>query len=364
MAERRVALAPERAKLMMKRQSLRRPLQALRSVVADFAGSEHERLLAALKASRAGTWRWNIAEDIVEWDDALCDVYGVKPENAPTNSRQFLALVHPEDQAKVSAAISTALENGNDAEFQFRTVVDGAVRWIYDRSSVVPDAAGKPAYMLGACLDITDRRRMEEERNALLERQTLLLRELTHRTKNHLSMVIALLRLKADRQKDPGAKQDFERAIERIHTIAFLHEHLYRKDAFDRVKVDSYLEDICANLESSLLSESNIALVRDLEAAELHIDQAVPLGLIVNEAVTNAAKYAFAAGRAGEIRVRFRRRGERAVLTLSDNGRGATSPKPGVGTKLIKSLAQQIGARLRVVTRKGFTYSLSFRVPE
>ncbi len=136
------------------RQSLRRPLQALRSVMGDFAGSEHERLLAALKASRAGTWRWNIAADILEWDDALCDVYGIKPENAPTNAQQFLALVHPEDQAKVSAAINTALENGADAEFQFRAVIGDAVRWIYDRSGIVRDEVGKPAYMLGACLDI------------------------------------------------------------------------------------------------------------------------------------------------------------------------------------------------------------------
>ncbi len=177
-------------------------------------------------------------------------------------------------------------------------------------------------------------------------------------------MAISLLRLKADQQKDPHAKQDFERAIERVHTIAFLHEHLYRKDAFDRVKVNSYLEDICANLESSLLSESKIPLIRDLEAAELHIDQAIPLGLIVNEIVTNAAKYAFAAGQAGEIRVRFRRHRERAVLTLSDSGKGVRSPKPGVGTKLIKSLAQQIGARLRVMTRNGYTYSWSFRIPQ
>ncbi len=62
--------------------------------------------------------------------------------------------------------------------------------------------------------------------------------------------------------------------------------------------------------------------------------------------------------------VRFHTRGDRAVLTLSDNGRGVTSPKPGVGTKLIKSLAQQIGARLRVITPNGFTYALSFQVPK
>jgi PAS domain S-box-containing protein len=346
------------------RQSLRKPLQALRSVMVDFAGSEHDRLLAALKASHAGTWRWDVVADVVEWDDALCGVYGIKRKDAPTNSQQFLDLVHAEDRPKVSVAIKAALENGADADFQFRAVVGDSVRWIYDRSGVVRDAAGKPSYMLGACLDITDRRRTEEERNVLLEKQTLLLRELSHRTKNHLSMIISLLRLKATRQKDPLAKQDFERAIERIHTIAFLHEHLYRNDGFDRVKVDSYLEDICANLETSLLSESKIVLSRELEEAELHIDQAVPLGLIVNEIITNAAKYAFGPNQGGEIRVRFHRRGERAVLTLSDNGRGLTSPTAGVGTKLIKSLTQQIGAKLRVVNRNGLTYSLAFRVPE
>ncbi len=135
------------------RQTLRKPLQALRSAVIDFAGSERERLLAALKASHAGTWRWNIAADIVEWDDALCEVYGIKPKDAPTNVEQFLALVHLEDQANVAAAINGALENGGDAEFQFRAVVGDSVRWIYDRCGVVRDAAGEPDYMLGACLD-------------------------------------------------------------------------------------------------------------------------------------------------------------------------------------------------------------------
>jgi two-component sensor histidine kinase len=220
--------------------------------------------------------------------------------------------------------------------------------------------------MLGACLDITDRRRIEEERDKLLEKQTLLLRELSHRTKNHLSMIISLLRLKGARQKDPGAKQDFERAIERVHTIAFLHEHLYRKDVFDRINIESYLEDICASLELSLLAERKIAIVRELQAAELHIDLAVPLGLIVNEVVTNAAKYAFLPGQAGQIVIRFRRRGDQSILTISDNGRGLAEPikSRGIGTTLIRSLAKQIGARVRVVTRNGLTYSFSFRTLE
>lgn len=340
-------------------------LLASRLIPIGFAGAEHERLIAALKVLRAGTWRWNIAADIVEWDDALCDVYGIEPAAAPTNSREFLALVHPDDRQAVLATITASIENGVEAEFQFRVVVGDSVRWIYDRSGVVRDEEGKPSYMLGACLDITERRRVEEERDGLLQKQALLLKEVVHRTKNHLSMVISMLRLKAARQKDAAAKQDFERAIERIHTIAYLHEQLYRSDTFDRINLCPYLEEICANLQLSLFAESKISLVRELEAAELHIDLAVPLGLIVNEAVTNAAKYAFKAGQRGRIVVRFRRRGDRGVLTVSDNGRGLSPGKTrqGVGTKLIKSLAGQIDAKLRVVSRNGLTYSLTFRTP-
>ena len=345
---------------------LRKPLQFPSPDSVDFAEAEHERLVAALKASRAGTWRWNVTADIVEWDDALCDVYGIKREDAPTNSEEFLALVHPDDRAAVWAAISACIEKGTDADYQFRAVVGDSVSWIYDRSALIRDAEGNPAYMLGACLDITDRRRLEEERDKLLEKQTLLLRELSHRTKNHLSMIISLLRLKGARQKDPGAKQDFERAIERVHTIAFLHEHLYRKDVFDRINIESYLEDICASLELSLLAERKIAIIRELQAAELHIDLAVPLGLIVNEVVTNAAKYAFLPGQAGQIVIRFRRRGDQGILTISDNGRGLAAPikSLGIGTNLIRSLAKQIGARVRVVTRNGLTYSFAFRTLE
>ena len=103
---------------------------------------------SALKASRAGTWRWNVAADIVEWDDALCDVYGIKREDAPTNSEEFLALVHPDDRAAVWAAISACIEKGTDADYQFRAVVGDSVRWIYDRSALIRDAEG----ILPTCL--------------------------------------------------------------------------------------------------------------------------------------------------------------------------------------------------------------------
>lgn len=330
---------------------------------AGISDAEHERLIAALKASRAGTWRWDVKTDIVEWDDALCDVYGIAREHAPRTSQDFFALVHPDDRAAAAATIGACIEQGIDADYQFRAVVGDRVRWIYDRSTLTRDAEGNPAYMLGVCFDVTERQQLEDERDKLLEKQTLLLRELTHRIKNHLNMIISLLRLKARRQTDDRARQDFERAIERVHTIAFLHDQLYRKDVFDRIDMASYVSDICENLKASILGETKISLVCEVEPARLNIDQAVPLGLIINEVVTNAAKYAFSPDQEGRILIRFRRRGDRCLLSVSDNGRGVAAPDQvhGVGSELIRALAHQIGARIRTFSRNGFIHSFLFR---
>lgn len=327
----------------------------------QFAESEAERLVAALKASRSGTWRWTIADDRVEWDEALCQVYGLPPERAPTTSGEFLSLIHPDDRERAWSHIRACIEEGKDADYQFRTLVGGEERWIYDRSALVRSPDGTPAYMLGACLDVTERLRIQQERDAALEKQKLLLRELGHRVKNHLGMIVSLLRLKQSRQEDRAVADEFARAIERVNTIAYLHDQLYRSGDVEIVEVRKYLEDVCDNLAASLLADTGIRIVREIEPFAFHVDQAVPIGLIVNEAITNAAKYAFGPGQEGQITVRLRVRGERATLTVSDNGRGFPPNRTeGVGTRLIRALADQIGARLRVVSRNGVTVSLTF----
>ena len=176
-------------------------------------------------------------------------------------------------------------------------------------------------------------------------------------------MIVSLLRLKGSRQTAAGAKQDFERTIERVNTIAYLHERLYRTDHVDRVDAQAYVGEICANLRQSILADSEIALSTELQPFDLHVDQAVPIGLIVNELVTNAIKYAFAPGQKGTILVRFRVLDDRATLTVSDNGRGLPADEPdGVGMRLVRALAEQINAKLRVVSRNGVTCSLTFQV--
>ena len=132
----------------------------------------NSRLVAALRAARTGTWTWDIQSDRVEWDEPLAEIYGISLMVAPTNAAGFLALVHPDDQHFVKKVIEECLEQDTDPDYEFRTILpDGSIRWIYDRSKLVRDSAGRPAFMVGTCSDVT-RRKVAER--ALIDSETRL----------------------------------------------------------------------------------------------------------------------------------------------------------------------------------------------
>ncbi len=324
----------------------------------------HERLVAALKASRAGTWRWDIAADKVEWDEALSQVYGLPHVQAPRTSSEFIQLVHPDDRERTGRLLGVVLESGSEIEYEFRALVDGRTVWIYDRSTLVRDAEGRPSYMTGACLDVTERKRIEQERDAALEAHRLLLRELTHRVSNHLQMVISMLALQRARQGEESVRTSLDKAIQRVHTIAGLHGHLYRDGDFRSVDMRAYLDGICDGLRGAVIVESGIELVCDAEPMRLAIDQAVPVGLVVSELATNAVKYAFPGERTGMITVRLVADEGRATLSVADDGCGmkasARSGNSGSGLGVVEGLVRQIGGTLTVDGSPGTSFSVTF----
>lgn len=120
------------------------------------------RLVASLEASGTGTWRWDVKNDLVIWDDALCQVYRLSPDKAPRTSSDFFELVHPDDKTRVAEIVGRAFSENLDPDYEFRTILeDGSVRWIYDRSKVIKDESGEIVAIIGACLDITDRKQSE-----------------------------------------------------------------------------------------------------------------------------------------------------------------------------------------------------------
>lgn len=174
----------------------------------------------------------------------------------------------------------------------------------------------------------------------------LLLNELAHRTRNDFANVVTLLNLQS-RSANSEAREALASAAERVQTIARVHRRLELHN--DRVVVDTraYIDELCADLRLSRLAMRPIALDCEVESHSISLEKAVPLGLIINESVTNASKHAFPEQRPGHITVDFRRVGLQYTLTIADNGVGSESvTKGGIGNRLMGMLAAQLNGDL------------------
>lgn len=196
--------------------------------------------------------------------------------------------------------------------------------------------------------------------------KTVLLEELAHRTKNDLQMVASILSLQLRTLTDPDARAAIEGAAARVLAVAKLHNRL-RSDGQDGVvDIRAYLEDLCGDLKQTFGALRPVAVRVDADQAVIGSAVAAPIGLVVNELVTNAFKYAFPENREGIVEVRFKRNRETAgfVLTVSDNGIGFTSAKDGLGSRIMRLLVQQLGGSMeRAADRPGTTTTVTLPGP-
>jgi len=202
---------------------------------------------------------------------------------------------------------------------------------------------------------------------SLLQEKEWLLREVHHRVKNNLQIIISLLNAQSDFVDNPSAIHAIRESRERMQAIALIHQKLYQPDHGTRIIMSSYIQDLVSYLESSFTSAKGIYFQMDIDETSLDVSQAVPLGLILNEAITNAVKYAFPGGRRGTIAITLRHQGARNVLLkISDNGVGLPpdfdlAANNSLGMQLIRLFAEQLEAELFFQGSDGVEISLLFK---
>ncbi|HEY5722868.1 MAG TPA: histidine kinase dimerization/phosphoacceptor domain -containing protein [Allosphingosinicella sp.] len=232
-----------------------------------------------------------------------------------------------------------------------RTLVVGARLVRYEESA-------NPTLLL-AFKDITERRQIEREKQALLEhteellaQHQTLLREMEHRIANSLQIIASILLLKAGSVSSEETREELRDAHQRVMSVAAVQSHLHASDGIDQIDMAAYLTKLCAGLAASMIGPHHrieIEVVAD--KGTLQTSNAVSLGLIVTELIINSIKYAFPTARAdARILVTFEVDAADWKLSISDNGCGrsaAAETRPGgLGTVIVGALAKQLQARI------------------
>jgi two-component sensor histidine kinase len=223
-------------------------------------------------------------------------------------------------------------------------------------------SGGKIHQILLAIEDVTERARLEREHALAHERIELLMQELTHRVKNSLQSIAAMVMIEARSHTTSEGKAVLERVSHRIDALGQLYAKLSKSDAVEAVDAATYLHDLCRELVASTQRDGPIIqLETDIESELLPTDQAIPMGLIVNELVTNALKYAFPSDANGTVMVALKRASGELHLTVADNGKGVDTRRAdsGLGGRLVDGFAAQLGGRIeRESSSKGTSVRL------
>jgi PAS domain S-box-containing protein len=281
--------------------------------------------------------------------------------------------VHPADKPGIQAAVASLMEDGHGRmTFRYQRK-DGVYIYLEAVARRVQNPymyEGK-LFMVVVSRDVSDRVTMLKQLEQSVKEKEILLSEIHHRVKNNLQIISSLLSLQSQFVKDADSQSVFLDCQSRIKSIALIHETLYQSRNLSRIDFAAYASNLVERLAGSYLGYSNRVTV-DVPSEDvcLPIDLAISCGLIVNELVTNALKYAFPGDRKGhvDITIAYDAHEQQFCLKVSDNGVGIPAhvdlDNPvTLGLQLVMTLAQQLDAMVDVDNKGGTTFKLYFAVP-
>ncbi len=274
-------------------------------------------------------------------------------------------MIHPDDFERFRNESEFAVRFGNQFHAETRIICpSGKEKWVEMTSRPNPvDNPDEPVIWSGFAIDITNRKLAEVKIKTLLDEKELLLREVHHRIKNNMLTITSLLFLQTESLQDQAAISALNDAVSRIQSMVVLYDKLYRSSNFNELSVLEYLSPLVDEIVNNFPNYQMVKIEKNIEDFILPTATLFPIGIMINELLTNAMKYAFVGRENGLLKVSATKREDRIYFSIQDDGIGMSEPGEyvaGFGLQLVNMLAKQIRGIVHVRVESGTTFTLEF----
>ncbi len=320
------------------------------------------------KVSVNGGWDLDLISNTLFWTEETKKIHEVPPYFQPSEENVLHFYKDQDSRNRVIACFEEIKQTGEpfDERFEITTAL-GNRKWVRLRGEA-ERIEGKVVRLFGILQDITELVKKENELLESITEKSALLGEIHHRVKNNLAIISGLLQLEL--MKGANSRFSLEDAVNRIQSIATVHEILYSTDNFIDIDIEKYIKKLVANISSTYPKLVNAVAIRcNIDQINLTINQAVPLGLLQNELITNSVKHAFNHADTGTIDIDIHRIDSSTLaMQYRDSGKGFNKKKlessESLGFTLIQSLLQQLDATVTIETEHGFHLSCTFTLED
>ena len=323
----------------------------------------------AEEMGKLGSFKWDIASDTCTFSDQWLNIHGCL--SAPKSSEELLPIAHPDDKPIIEKELNEAIQGLKPYNLVHRIIRqnDGAIRWGKAYGEIQFDDSGNAVSMYGIGQDITELKEIENElKSSLKEKETLLL-EIHHRVRNNMQVIISLMSLQSDKINDEQLKVSFLETQNRIYAMSAVHEVLHQSDNLSSVDLSEYLSKLGDTTFQTYRTDcGNIQFSAEIQPIPVDLEKSYPIGLVINELLSNSLKYAFSEGQDGEISISGQLEENTAKLVVSDTGVGIPEDfdwrdTDSLGLQIVRSLVEdQLRGTIDLDRTNGTKWTITFPV--
>lgn len=321
----------------------------------------NEKMRALIEAAPIGIYVIDAEGYVTDfWNPAAEEMLGWNRNEVLGN---FLPQVTDEYQTSYRDLMKEIKENEGISNREVtRKRKDGTMRRFRVNISKI---IGEEEQMLVVFEDITKEKEYEQQLKKSLEEKKILLSEIHHRVKNNLAIIVGLIELQNDEVKDEATKSNLFETKNRIYSISSVHELLYQTDNFSDISFSEYINQLVNRLHDTFEPQkSSVAIKKNISGLRVNINQAIPLGLLLNELITNSYKHAFDSVENPEISLNLSQNNGYVEIEYKDNGVGVNydemKSSPSLGITIIRTSLKQLSAEYDFIEHDGFAILLRF----